>query len=337
MHMPNPDLNAKTIVITGASSGFGRGSAEKLAAEGANVVLAARRANLIEELANQITARGGKALAVTTDVSNAVDVGVLKDQAVERFGKVDVWINNVGVGALGYFWDIPIEDHARIIDVNLKGLIYGAHAALGLFRAQGHGTLVNVGSIDSEVPLAYQASYAASKAAVLSLSRSLNEELRLTKQQGIKVATIMPWAVDTPWWTHAANYTGHEPRMMAMDDPQIVIDAIVRACTDPEEEMPVGLTAKASNLSHLLFPDLTERLSANIADREVKKAWPAPNTTGSIYEPMAEGAGIGGGIRERMKREDHDAANDGEPSIAEPTGALGNQVGREPIARWSTN
>jgi NADP-dependent 3-hydroxy acid dehydrogenase YdfG len=159
-HMPNPHLNGKTIVITGASSGFGRGSAEKLAAEGANVVLAARRTNLIEGLADQIAARGGRALAVTTDVSDAKDIALLRDQAVERFGKVDVWINNVGVGALGFFWDIPIEDHARILDVNLKGLIYGAHAALGLFRAQGHGTLVNVGSIDSEVPLAYQASYA---------------------------------------------------------------------------------------------------------------------------------------------------------------------------------
>jgi NADP-dependent 3-hydroxy acid dehydrogenase YdfG len=110
--MPNPHLNGKTIVITGASSGFGRGSAEKLAAEGANVVLAARRTNLIEGLADQIAARGGRALAVTTDVSDAKDIALLRDQAVERFGKVDVWINNVGVGALGFFWDIPIEDHA---------------------------------------------------------------------------------------------------------------------------------------------------------------------------------------------------------------------------------
>jgi hypothetical protein len=176
------------------------------------------------------------------------------------------------------------------------------------------------------VPLAYQASYAVSKAAVLSLSRSLNEELRLTKQADIKVATIMPWAVDTPWWTHAANYTGHQPRMMAMDDPEIVIDAIVRACTDQDKEMPVGLTAHASNISHRLFPDLTERLSANIADREVKKAWPAPTTTGSIYEPMAEGAGIGGGIRERMKQEDRNPANDRGLNDVKSAGPLGNQL-----------
>ncbi|MEF2977330.1 SDR family NAD(P)-dependent oxidoreductase [Subtercola sp. YIM 133946] len=151
-----------------------------------------------------------------------------------RASHIDVWVNNVGIGALGLFWDIPLDDHARVIDVNLKGLIYGAHTALRLFRAQGAGILINVGSVDSEVPLAYQASYAASKAAVLSLGRSLNEELRLVGDDDtISVGTILPWAVDTPWWTHAANYTGHEPRMAAMDDPAIVIEAIVAACTNP--------------------------------------------------------------------------------------------------------
>src|SRR5690606_35281114 len=234
-----------TIVLTGASSGFGRGAALALAGLGANVVLAARRTAELEELADQIRASGGSALAVTVDVSEPADVIRLAEAALERFGGIDVWVNNVGVGALGLFWDIPIEDHARIIDVNLKGLIYGAHVALRHFRAQDYGVLVNVGSIDSEVPLAYQASYAASKAAVLSLSRSLNEELRLSRHENIKVGTIMPWAVDTPWWTHAANYSGHAPRMAAMDDPQIVIGATVAACQEPKEEQAVGWNAHA--------------------------------------------------------------------------------------------
>lgn len=81
-----------------------------------------------------------------------------------------------------------------------------------------------------------QNTYAATKAAVLSLSRSLNQELRLAGEDDIKVGTIMPWAVDTPWWRYAANYTGHAPRMAMMDDPQIVIDAIVKACIHPDEE-----------------------------------------------------------------------------------------------------
>lgn len=293
-----------TVVITGASSGFGRGTALALAGMGANVVLAARRTAELEELASEISATGGAALAVTADVSEAGDVARLAVAATERFGQIDVWINNVGVGALGLFWDIPIEDHARVVDVNLKGLIYGAHAALCRFLAQGFGTLINVGSIDSEVPLAYQSSYAATKAGVLSLSRSLNEELRLVGNHDIKVGTIMPWAVDTPWWTHAANYSGHAPRMAAMDDPKIVIDAIVAACIDPKEEQPVGWKAHASNASHQLFPDLTERMTANVANREVHKATALAHTVGAIYEPMAGTAKVNGGIRERMRRED---------------------------------
>ncbi|MFA7679934.1 MAG: SDR family NAD(P)-dependent oxidoreductase [Pigmentiphaga sp.] len=306
MSRKRENVIGETVVITGASSGFGRGVALELAAMGANVVLAARRTDELEALALEINTEGGTALPVTADVSAAGDVARLATAAIERFGRIDVWINNVGVGALGLFWDIPIDDHARVIDVNLKGLIYGAHEALRRFLAQGFGTLVNIGSIDSQVPLAYQASYAASKAAVLSLSRSLNEELRLVGNTDIKVGTIMPWAVDTPWWTHAANYSGHAPRMAAMDDPKVVIDAIVAACLNPKEEQPVGWKAHASNVSHHLFPDMTERMTARIADREVHKASLLPNTAGAIHEPMSGTATISGGIRERMRREDEE-------------------------------
>ena len=271
------------------------------------MILASRRDNLLLEVEENIKAAGGEAVSLHCDISNAGEVSQVAQAALKKFSRIDVWINNVGVGALGYFWDIPIEDQARVIDVNLKGLMYGAHAALKQFRAQGHGVLVNVGSIDSEVPLAFQTTYAATKAGVLSMSRSLNEELRLSGDSDVKVATIMPWAVDTPWWVHAANYTGHQPRMAAMDDPGIVVEAIVKACTDPKEEMPVGPKAHPSNLSHHLFGDLTERMSASIAKREIDKAGPLPPTSGSIYEPMQEGRSIEGGIRERMKAEDRAA------------------------------
>ncbi|HLV77951.1 MAG TPA: SDR family NAD(P)-dependent oxidoreductase [Marinobacter sp.] len=297
-------LSDIVVVIAGASSGFGRGAAQKLAAQGARVVIAARRKSMLDDLVTEIETAGGTAVAVETDVSEPADIARLVEEALTRFGRIDVWVNNVGVGAIGYFWDIPIEDHARLVDVNLKGLIYGAHAALRQFRAQGYGTLINVGSIDSETPLALQNTYAATKAAVLSLSRTLNQELRLAGEADIKVGTIMPWAVDTPWWSHAANYTGHAPRMAMMDDPQIVIDAIVKACIHPEEEQPVGWKAKGSDIMHHVFPDLTERLSADIAKAESVKAMSAPNTTGALYEPMSDGLTIDGHIRERMRQED---------------------------------
>jgi short-subunit dehydrogenase len=301
-------LAGKTIVITGASSGFGRGTALALGQLRVNVVVAARRTALLEDVASQIRQAGGQALVVTVDVANPEDMRKLMNATLARFGAVDVWINNAGIGAIGRFEDIPLEDHSRVIDVTLKGVVNGSYVAMKEFRRQGHGGLINVGSVDSEVPLAYQSTYAASKAAVLSLGRTLNEEIRLSNIETITVSTVMPWAVDTPWWEHAANYSGHTPRMASMDDPQKVINAIVRATLHPGEEIPVGWKARSSIWSHKLAPDFSERFSADVAHKyQMEQAPPAPNTHGSLYQPMESGRGVSGGVRERMEIEDHAA------------------------------
>lgn len=294
----------KTYVITGASSGIGRGTALRLAALRANVVLAARRTDLLREVADQAVAAGGTALVATTDVSRPDDIRRLAASTVARFGRIDVWINNAGVGAIGPFESIPVADHARIIDVNLKGVIYGSHAALRQFKQQGAGTLINIGSVESEVPQAYHASYSASKAAVLALGRALNEELRLAGLRGIDVVTVMPWASDTPFFEHAANYSGGTPRMPAMDDPARAVDAIVRASLHPREEVPVGWKGRGAVLAHRLAPDLTERFSAGIAHKyQFDTAPPAPATSGSLHAAQPKGDGIDGGVRQRMARE----------------------------------
>lgn len=318
LHEPN-EARGKVIVLTGASSGFGQGAALAFAEQGAKVVLAARRTNLLEEVARACQAKGGEALVVTTDVADPGAMSRLAEAAVQRFGRIDVWINNAGVGVISRFEDAPVEDYSRLIDVNLKGVVYGSHAALRQFRAQGYGTLVNVGSIDSEVPLAYQATYSATKAGVLSLGRALNEELRLNGERRIKVATVMPWAVDTPWWRHAANYTGRSPRMAAMDDPQKVVAALVKVALHPREEFVVGWKAKSSYISHQLMPDLTERMSGNIAHKyQIKDAPPAEHTQASLHEPMPEGRGIDDGVRARMAEENRQRRS-GEPVLM-PTG-----------------
>jgi short-subunit dehydrogenase len=298
-------LSGKTFVITGASSGFGRGTAVALGSMHANVVLAARRTALLEEVATQVKQAGGSALVVTTDVTEPEAVRNLMVATLARFGTVDVWINNAGTGAIGRFEAIPLEDHSRVIDVTLKGVVNGSYVAMKQFRKQGYGSLINVGSVDSEVPLAYQSSYAASKAAVLSLSRTLNEEIRLSGSDTIFVSTVMPWAVDTPWWEHAANYSGHTPRMASMDDPQKVVNAIVRAAVYPNEEIPVGWKAQSAVWSHRLAPDITERFSANIAHHyQMEQAPPAPSSDGSLFKPMESGREVSGGVRERMERGD---------------------------------
>ena len=167
----------RTFVVTGASSGFGRGVALKLASYGANVVLAARRTEALEDVAREVRAAGGQPLVVTTDVGRPEQVERLADAAVGRFGRIDAWINNAGVGAIGRFEEIPVEDHSRIVDTNFKGVIYGSHAALRQFRRQGSGTLVNIASVEGRVPLAYHASYAATKHAVLFLASDASRHM----------------------------------------------------------------------------------------------------------------------------------------------------------------
>lgn len=298
-------LAGRTYVVVGASSGFGQGVALRLGQHRANVVLAARRTELLEEIAAKVRAAGGQALVVTTDVGRPEQVEALADAAVRRFGRVDVWMNIAGVGAVGRFWDVPVADYSRIVDTNLKGVIYGSHAALRRFMAQGGGTLVNMGSVESEIPLAYHATYAATKAGVLSLGRSLNQEIRHAGYaRTVKVATVMPWAVDTPFFQHIANYSGNAQRMVLLDGPEKVVQALVWVSLHPREELPVGWKAKMADTAHHLLPDLTERISANIHRAELRKGKPVAPTSGSVHQPMAEGRTTEGGVRARMKAED---------------------------------
>lgn len=310
----------RTYVIVGASSGFGQGAALRLGALRANVVLAARRTDLLNEVAGKVRAAGGQALVVTTDISDPTQVEALANAATTRFGRIDVWMNIAGVGATGRFWDVPVADYSRIVDVNLKGVIYGSHIAVRHFLTQGQGTLVNMGSVESEIPLAYHGTYAATKAGVLSLGRSLNEELRHAGHgKTIKVATVMPWAVDTPFFQHTANYSGHADRMAMMDGPEKVVQALVWVSLHPREELPVGWKAQAASSAHHLFPDLTERISANIHRAELAKGTPMPPTSGSVHRPMTEGRGVEGGVRARMKQENEAAKAGIRPPSAEIT------------------
>lgn len=297
-------LDGMTCVVTGASSGLGRGAALRLAGMGANVVVAARRTLLLEQLAEEIAECGGVALAVTCDVSRADEVQQLRDAAVERFGRIDVWVNNAGLGAIGAFWDIPLEDHARLVGINLGGVIHGSHVALRQFRAQGCGTLVNVGSIESEVPLAYHASYSATKAAVLSLGRALAQELRLAGLHDVHVATVMPWATDTPFDRHAANHSGHTVQLPRPDAAAKAVEYIVEACVRPQRRHLVGWKAKGAYVGHRLLPGLGDRTAARIEhELQIERAPPAPATSGALHVPVVDGRAVEGHVRERMRLE----------------------------------
>jgi len=285
-------IAGKTYVVTGASSGFGRGVALKLGRLKANVVLAARGTEALQAVAEQVEVMGGTALVVTTDVSDPEAVQRLAQLTVERFGRIDVWINNAGVGVVGAFDEVPVQDHVRVIEVNLNGVIYGSHVALRQFRQQGQGVLVNIGSVESELPLAYQSSYAASKAAIRSLGQALTEELRLSKADNIAVATVLPWAADTAFFDEAANYTGRETCMFLLDEPDKVVDAIVWVSLHPQEELAVGWKAKGAYWSHRWFPDFSEWVAASLYHRaQMNQPVAEPPNTGNLYAPLPDANG----------------------------------------------
>lgn len=151
------------VVVTGASSGIGRATALAFAEQGARLVVAGRREQPLRRLAEECVARGGEALAVPADVTDADAVVRLAAQAAGRWGRLDVWVNNAAVNAFAHFGDEPVDVPRRVLEVNALGQLHGARAALPLFRDQGRGVLVNVGSVLSRIPSPYQASYVMSK------------------------------------------------------------------------------------------------------------------------------------------------------------------------------
>jgi len=297
-------IAGRTFVVTGASSGIGEGAALKLAAYGGNVVLAARRGDVLEAVAQQARGYGAEALVVPTDVSRPEQVQHLADAAVARFGRIDAWINDAAVAAIGLFEEVPLQDHARVIDVNLKGYVYGSYAALRQFRRQGFGTLVNVSSVEGHVPLAYQASYAATKAGILALDGAIDQELRIAGNPQIRVASVLPWAIDTPLWDHMANYSGGGTRFSTMEDPWPAVDAIVWMTIHPQKEFAVGWRAQFGVVGAQLLPGLAAHVAADL-EHEAQFENPArvPPTAGNLFAPMPKGTTVEGGVRARMEQE----------------------------------
>lgn len=287
----------KVVVITGASSGIGRGAAQAFARAGATVVLAARRGYLLERLAHDFDNAGYRALAIATDVSKPGEVEILAQTAIERFGHIDVWVNNAGVGVVGRFEEVPLALHEQVIQTNLLGAMYGCYQALRHFRARQQGILINVSSMFGKLPGPYWSSYIASKFALNGLGDALRQEVRQNHQRGIHVCTVLPMTTDTPFFEHAGNFTGREIGLPnPVHDPQLVIDAIVRLAIAPEDEVIIGNAGRLVNAAHNLAPATVENLFAYQAHRlQFKGTSPARETPGAVQQPMPSGTKVQGG------------------------------------------
>lgn len=229
------EIAGKVVAITGASSGIGAATALLLAGRGAKVVLGARRVERLEALAARIAAAGGEVAYIGTDVKRRADVASLVRLATERFGRLDVLINNAGIGPISLLDDLRVEDWEEMIDVNIKGMLYGIAAALPVFRQQDSGHFINVVSTAGLKIVPLQAVYAGTKNAVRTISEGLRQEAGPT----LRVTVVSPGFVHTDF-AESMTDPAVKARILATRDklaiaPEAIAQAIAFAIGQPAD------------------------------------------------------------------------------------------------------
>jgi len=218
----------RVIAITGASSGIGRATAVQLARDGAAVVVSARRADRLDELVRDITARGGRALAVPGDVTNEGDMTALVARAMEMFGQLDVMICNAGIGFHSPLDETPTDVMRRLVDVNVMGTLYAARAALPVFRRQGRGHIIAVSSMAGRRGIPGSSLYSATKAAQIGLIESLRAEFL---GSSLHASLIYPVAVETEFRSsitrdYGLQVEGHGPSQPVEEVAALIADCV---------------------------------------------------------------------------------------------------------------
>ena len=251
-------LHEQVVVITGGSSGIGREAAMLFAENGAAVVPLARGREALETLAVAIERMGGTAHPVVADVSDWDAMRRAADDVVERFGRIDTWVNNAAASLYGTVEDSSVEEIHRVVDVILMGQVHGVKAALPHLQRQGRGAIINVASALALRSVPLQAAYCAAKHGVKGFTESLRLELE-RDAPGVSVTLIVPSSINTPLFDHARSKLGVRPKPLPpVYEPRVVAQAIVYAATARRREITVGGAGK--------MLDALERLEPRLAD-----------------------------------------------------------------------
>lgn len=220
----NQDIAGKVVVITGASSGLGEATARHLSSLGAHLVLGARRQDRLEALAADIRGAGGKAEIVVTDVTRKQDVAALVQAALTNFGRLDVMINNAGLMAVAPLAELKVDEWDSMLDINVKGVLYGIAAALPVFQKQDSGHFINIASVAGLKMFGNATVYSATKFAV----RAISEGLRAEVGGKIRSTVISPGAVESEL-KHGSSHAESASAVRDFYQMAIPSDAVARA------------------------------------------------------------------------------------------------------------
>ncbi|HEV7498786.1 MAG TPA: SDR family NAD(P)-dependent oxidoreductase [Vicinamibacteria bacterium] len=261
-------LRGAVVAVTGASAGIGRACALAFARQGSRVAVAARRLDRLQSLVEEMRALGAEALAVQTDVGDADQVRRFVQATVDRFGRLDVLVNNAGYGVRGTVEETPIAAYERLMRVNYLGTVHGCQTALPVMRRQGVGLIVNVSSIVGQRALPTGGAYAATKAAQISLTEALRVELRGT---GVQACSVHPIGTETEFGEVADRESGGSVTRGGGVGPQqsaeAVADAIVRCAHRPRPEVYPYPLARAVVWMAALAPGFSDWLAWRAARR----------------------------------------------------------------------
>jgi short-subunit dehydrogenase len=279
-------INEQVMVITGATSGIGLTTARMAAEQDAKLVLAARNADALDQLASELRRKGSHVATVVADVGNPSDVERIGQAAMERFGRIDTWVNNAGISIFGRNEDVPLEDMQRLFQTNYWGVVHGSLEAVKHMKGRGGGAIINLGSELSERSIPLQGLYAASKHAVKAFTDSLRMELEKEKAP-ISLTLVKPAAIDTMFAVHARNYMEKEPALPPpIYAPEIVARSILYAAQHPKRDVFVGGAAKAISAGGFAMPGVMDRVMNATMFRQQQSEIPASkDRRDALYEP----------------------------------------------------
>jgi short-subunit dehydrogenase len=279
-------LPEQVVVITGASQGIGRETALLLARRGASVVVAARNEEALGTLADEIQRFGGQVEPVVADVARYHDVEHVADRAIERFGRIDTWVNNAAVSVYARLDAMQPDELERVVSVNLLGQLYGSRVAVARMASRAPGTIINVGSALSERAVPLQSAYVATKHGVAGFTEALRLELAESSPD-IDVVLILPSSINTPLFNFARSKIGVMPMPVPpVYQPQVVAEAIAHAAEHGGREIVVGGWGKLLILGQRLSSTLLDRYMVQGRRLEKQQATGRPDDRrDNLFEP----------------------------------------------------